>query len=179
MSNMSAVIAMFSSHESAEVAVKALEGDGVDLKAISIVGKGHQTEETVVGYYTTTERMKYWGKTGAFWGGVWGLLFGSAVFMIPGMGALLVAGPVVASIVGALEGAAMVGGLSVIGAGLYSIGVPEDSIVEYEGSLNAGKFMLVVNGSRAEVTRVHHVLGTTDATDMRVFYAEAEAPVLV
>ena len=30
--------------------------------------------------------MKYWGKTGAFWGGFWGILFGSAFFAIPGIG---------------------------------------------------------------------------------------------
>jgi hypothetical protein len=42
-----------------------------------------------------------WGKTGAFWGGFWGLLFGSAFFAIPGIGPVLVAEPLVARIVGA------------------------------------------------------------------------------
>jgi len=37
--------------------------------------------------------MMYWGKMGAFWGGFWGLLFGSAFFAIPGVGPVLVAGP--------------------------------------------------------------------------------------
>jgi hypothetical protein len=59
----------------------------------------------VVGYYNTGDRMKYWGKTGAFWGGFWGLLFGAAFFALPGLGAVFVAGPVVAWIEGALEGA--------------------------------------------------------------------------
>src|SRR5271170_1820008 len=72
---------------------------------------------------TTPDRMKYWGKTGAFWGGFWGLLFGSAFFAIPGIGPVLVAGPLVAWIVGGLEGAALVGGLSAIGAGLVGIGI--------------------------------------------------------
>ena len=30
--------------------------------------------------------MKFWGKLGAFWGGLWSLLFGSALFLIPGIG---------------------------------------------------------------------------------------------
>ena len=42
------------------------------------------------------------------------MLFGSAFFAIPGIGPVLVAGPVVAWIVGALEGAVVVGGLSAI-----------------------------------------------------------------
>ena len=63
------------------------------MQKLSIVGKDYQTEEEVVGYYTTGDRMKAWGKTGAFWGGLWGLLFGSAFFLIPGIGPLLAAGP--------------------------------------------------------------------------------------
>ena len=65
--------------------------------------------------------MKGWGKTGAFWGGLWGMLFGSALFVIPGVGPLFAAGPLVAWIVGALEGAAVIGGMSALGAGLYSV----------------------------------------------------------
>ena len=86
------------------------------MKKLSIVGKDYHTEEHVVGYYTTGDRMMYWGKLGAFWGGFWGLLFGSAFFWVPGIGPLLVAGPLVMWIVGALEEAAVVGGLSALGA---------------------------------------------------------------
>ena len=46
------------------------------------------------------------------------------------------AGPLVAWIVGALEGAVLMGGLSALGAGLYSIGIPKDSVVKYETALN-------------------------------------------
>jgi len=35
-------------------------------------GKGLSHDEQVVGYYNTGDRMKYWGKVGAFWGGFWG-----------------------------------------------------------------------------------------------------------
>jgi hypothetical protein len=79
-----------------------------------------------VGYYNTGDRMKYWGKLGAFWGGFWGLLFGSAFLAIPGIGPVLLAGPLVAWIVGALEGAVLVGGVSAIGAGLYGMGIPKE-----------------------------------------------------
>ena len=58
-----------------------------------------------MGLYNTGDRMKHWGKLGAFWGGLWGMLFGAAFFVIPGLGPVLAAGPVVAWIVGALEGA--------------------------------------------------------------------------
>jgi hypothetical protein len=97
------------------------------MKKLSIVGKDYHTEEHVVGYYNAGDRMKFWGKLGAFWGGLWNLLFGSALFLIPGIGPVVVFGPLVSWMVGALEGAVVVGGLSALGAGLYSIGIPKDS----------------------------------------------------
>jgi hypothetical protein len=102
--------------------------------------------------------MKRWGSTGAFWGGFWGLLFGSAFFAIPGLGPVLVAGPLVAWIVGALEGAVVVGGLSAIGAGLYSIGIPKDSIIEYETALKSDKFLLLAHGTPEEVEQARRIM---------------------
>ena len=116
--NKNAVVALYETHAEAEEAVRELQKSGFDMQKLSIVGKDYQTEEDVVGYYTTGDRMKAWGKSGAFWGGLWGMLFGSAFFIIPGIGPLLAAGPIVGWIVGVLEGAAVLGGLSALGAGL-------------------------------------------------------------
>jgi hypothetical protein len=131
------------------------------MKKLSIVGRDEHTDEHVVGYYNAGDRMKYWGKLGAFWGGFWGLLFGAGFFLIPGIGPLLVAGPLVSWIVGALEGAVVVGGLSAIGAGLYSLGIPKDSILQYEKALKTGKYVLIVHGSMDETTRAKEILNRT------------------
>src|SRR5450432_3339885 len=134
-------VAVYETHPQAEAALKEMQRCGFDMKRLSIVGKDYHTEEQVIGYYNAGDRMKRWGKSGAFWGGMWGLLFGSAFFMIPGFGPILVAGPAVAWIIGALEGAAVLGGLSAVGAGLYSIGIPEDSVVQYEAAIKSDKFL--------------------------------------
>jgi uncharacterized membrane protein len=80
------VVAIYDTHEQAEHAVMELQQAGVDMKSLSIAAKDTHTDEHVVGYYNAGDRMKYWGKIGAFWGGFWGLLFGSAAFAIPGSG---------------------------------------------------------------------------------------------
>jgi hypothetical protein len=54
-----------------------------------------------------------------------------------------------------------VGGLSVLGAGLFSLGIPKDSIVRYETALKTDKFLLIANGSADETTRAKAVLDTT------------------
>jgi hypothetical protein len=173
MSNQNAVVAIYGTHVEAEEAVKKLQQGGIDMKALSIIGKDTHTDEHAVGYYNTGDRMKYWGKTGAFWGGFWGLLFGSAFFVIPGIGPLLVAGPLVAWIVGALEGAVVVGGLSAVGAGLYGIGIPKDSVVQYEMDLKTDKFLLMVHGSATEVEKARGIIERTQPIRVNLHSAEA------
>jgi hypothetical protein len=135
------------------------------MHKLSIVGRDYSTEEGVVGYYNMGDRMLAWGKTGAFWGGLWGMLFGSALFIIPGVGPLFAAGPLVAWIVGALEGATVVGGMSALGAGLYSIGIPRDSVLTYETQIKAGKFVVIAHGTRDELAKSKMVLSNAELHD--------------
>lgn len=161
MSKSNSIVAIYPTHTDAEAAIKELQQSGFDMKKLSIIGRDYHTDEHVVGYYNIGERMKAWGKTGAFWGGLWGFLFGSAFFWIPGLGPLLVAGPLVSWIIGALEGAVVIGGLSALGAGLYSLGIPKDSIVLYETAIKTGKFVLIIHGAQDDTTLAKETLGRT------------------
>jgi len=174
-SNENSVVAIYSLHSDAENAINLLKKSNFNIKKLAIVGRGYHTEDQVVGYYTTGDRMKHWGKNGAFWGGLWGLLVGSAFFLIPGVGPVVVAGSAVAWIVGALEGAVVVGGLSALGAGLYSIGVPKDSALKYESSVKAGKFVLIARGTPIEADLARRILASTAAEEINVHEAEQPA----
>jgi hypothetical protein len=173
MASNNSVVAIYRQHSDADLAIKELQRGGVDLHKLSIVGKGYHTDEQAVGYYTAGDRMKYWGKVGAFWGGFWGLLFGSALFIIPGLGPILAAGPVVAWIVAGLEGAIEVGALGAVGAGLYSIGIPKDSIVKYETALKTDQFLLIVHGTAAEVAQAKDIIETTHPIHFSLHSEEA------
>ena len=176
MSEKNAVVAVYNTHVEAEEGVKELQKSGFDMKKLSIVGKDYHTEEHVTGYYNAGDRMKYWGKMGAFWGGIWGLLLGGAFFAIPGIGPVLVAGPLVAWIVAALEGAAVFGGVSAIGAGLYSVGIPKDSVLRYETALKADKFLVLAHGTVAEVTKARDILRTTRAAEIGMHAGQLSQP---
>ncbi len=162
MSNLESVVATYQTHQQAEQAIKELQQAGVDMKSLSIAGRNTHTDEHVVGYYNAGDRMKYWGKIGAFWGGFWGLLFGSAFFAIPGIGPILVGGPLVAWIIAALEGAVEVGALSAVGAGLVSIGIPHDSVVKYDTALRTDSFLLVVHGTPEAIKKAKDILKGTE-----------------
>jgi hypothetical protein len=161
MNDNNAIVAVYPSHLAAELAVKELQKSGFDMRKLSIVGRDYHTDEQVVGYYNAGDRMKAWGKTGAFWGGIWGLLFGSAFFFIPGVGPLFMAGPLVGWILGGLEGAVVVGGLSALGAGLFSVGIPKDSVLQYETAIKTGKYVLIAHGSAADAANAKDILNRT------------------
>ena len=171
MSEKNSAVAIFNNHTEAEDAVKELQKAGFDMKKLSIVGKDYHSDEHVVGYYNTGDRVKYWGKLGAFWGGLWGFLFGSAFFFIPGIGPIVVGGPLVSWIIGALEGAVIVGGMSTVGAALYSIGIPRDSVLKYETSLKSNKFVLVAHGTNEEAEKAKKILETTNAVETAIHHA--------
>lgn len=160
------VVAVFETHEAAESAVRQLDKAGVDMHTLSIVGQGYEKEEKVLGYYTTGDRMKVWGKRGAFWGGIWGWLFGAAFFVIPGVGQIAVAGPLVAGLVSALRGAAIVGGISALGGALSGLGLPKDAVIRYEAAIQADQFVVIAQGTEAEVSRARSLLAGANPTTL-------------
>ena len=164
MSNPDSTFFVFDNHAAAEDAIRTLGKSGFNMKKLSLVGKGYHSEEKPMGFYTAGDRIKAWGGTGAFWGGIWGLLLAPAVFVLPGLGVVGMAGPLVATLVGALEGAVVVGGLSALGAALTQIGVPKDQVIKYEAALKVDKYLLVVHGSAQDQEKARSVLAQAKTT---------------
>ena len=164
MENVNSVVAVFADHDAAEVGVKKLAAAGFELKNLTVVGKGYHTDEKITGFYNTGDRVKFWGSRGAFWGGFWGLFFGGLFMTIPVVGHVVILGYLAAVTISALESAVVVGGVSALGAALFSIGIPKDSVLAYEAAVKADDFLVMVHGSAEEIARAKTILGTTDAT---------------
>jgi hypothetical protein len=165
-------VAVFDRHEDAEAAIRKLQSSGFDMRRLSIVGRDYLTEEHPVAFFNPGDQVKYWGKRGAFWGSIFGILFAPAFFWIPGIGPILTGGLIGSAIMGTLEGAAVgaaVGGASgVLSAGLASLGIPKDSVIQYETSVKANKFLLIANGTAAEAERARSILAEMGAKDLQV-----------
>lgn len=162
------VVAVFPGHDVAEAAVKALTAAGVAIKAISIVGKGYHTEEKVLGFYNMGDRVRFWGSRGAFWGGLWGLFFGGMFLTLPVTGPVILVGYVAAAAVSAIEGAAMVGGLSALGAALAGIGIPRDSVLQYETAIAADGFLVMAHGTAGDMAQAEYVLKGLDPSHLEL-----------
>ncbi len=155
-------VAVFVRHEDAEVAIRELQRVGFDMKNLSIVGRDYHTEEHAVGFYNAGDRVRHWGKFGAFWGGLFGIVFAPAFFFIPGIGPILTGGLIGSFLMGTIEGAAVGaavgGGASVLAAGLAGMGIPKDSVIRYENDVKANKFLLIASGNTAQVDQVRAIL---------------------
>lgn len=154
---------IYNTHVEVEDAIHSLHRSGFDVTTLSVVGKGYHSEEHPVGFYTVGDRIRSWGGVGAFWGGIWGLLIPPAVFFVPGLGLLALAGPLVTALVSALEGAVVVGGVSALGAALVNIGFEKDQVIKYETALKVDKYVLIVHGSAEDQAKARAVLANSKA----------------
>jgi hypothetical protein len=92
------------------------------------------------------------------------LFFGGLFLTSPVVGHVVVLGYLATIAITAIENAVMVGGLSALGAALYSIGVPKDSVIQYEIALKADNFLVMAHGAAEEIARAKTILGTANPT---------------
>ena len=168
MEKADTVIAVFADHNAAEAAVKTLTAAGFEMKNLSVVGKGYRTDEKVVGFYNTGDRIKFWGTRGALWGGLWGMFFGGLFLTIPVVGHVVVLGYLASIAIYGIENAIVVGGMSALGAALYGIGVPKDSVIQYESAVKADSFLAMAHGTADEIVRAKAILGTANPSSLDV-----------
>jgi len=180
LSKADIAVAVYDLHTQAETAVKVLQRAGFDMRKISIIGRDYHTEEHVIGFLNASDRAKVFGKFGAFWGGLTGVLFGSAMMFVPVVGHVIVLGPLAAALFSGLQGAVLVGGISALAGALMAVGIPKDSVLRYETALKADKFMLVVNADAQEIRRAQELLKTSGLSsfDHHRLQDEVRSPVL-
>jgi NAD-dependent SIR2 family protein deacetylase len=74
-----------------------------------------------------------------------------------------------------LEGAVAVGGLSAIGAGLFGMGIPKDSVIKYEAAIKTDKYLLMVHGTSADVAKAKDILAGTGPAELSLHATETVA----
>src|SRR5215472_11926698 len=117
---LNSIIAVYDRQSDAESGLLDLQRSGFDLMKVSILGKENEGGEQMVGHYSTGGRMKYVGARGAFWNDLWKRLPGAACFDIPGIGRILMAGPMTVWAISALD-ESEIEDLTAVGNCLFSL----------------------------------------------------------
>jgi hypothetical protein len=109
---------------------------------------------------------------GALLGGALGWMVGIGALAIPGLGAFIAAGPIMAALAGAAGGAAA-GGLT---GALIGMGIPEYEAKRYEGKVKDGNILLSVHTEDSEERdRAKKILENGGAEDIS-YTGEASVP---
>jgi len=162
-----AVFGIYSSSIDAECGAADLISAGFAATDISVllsdVHGAHHAGSHEVGHAKATkapEGASAGATAGGLLGGALGILAGVGALLIPGIGPMVAAGPILAGLAGLGAGGA-VGGL--MGA-LVGLGIPEYEAKRYEGGVKDGGTLLSVHcDSPGQVKRAKQVLNSSGA----------------
>jgi hypothetical protein len=162
------VVGVYKSLDEAEQAVRALASGGFPIQKVSIIAKDLRDSRRVHGYVTACDAARSSATTGAWVGGIFGLLVGAAFLWVPGVGPLVVAGSLASMLMGGIEGA--VAGAAVMGVlgWLTALGISKEKILKYEEAVKAGKFLVIAHAPEADVKKARDILAGSKPDQVEV-----------
>jgi hypothetical protein len=161
VSSEDSVARVYDRQEEVRSVVARLQAADFDMRKVSVVGKEDLGSQQVFGCYRDGAGMKYLGKSEKFWGPLWEVLCGWAFFSVPGIGPVLVAGPLAGWMVATLSNAVIFGGLTALGTGLYSIGIPQAEVFLCEGAVREGRYMVLAHGTASAIRTAREIPGVS------------------
>ncbi len=174
-------VGLFYSRDEAERALRALKDDGFDMNRVNVIAKDADQVTQAAGIDTAqdegnnaAEGAGAGATTGTVLGGIGGLLVGLGTLAIPGVGPIIVAGEAATAIATTLAGAGIGAAAGGIIGGLVGLGIPEDQAKIYSDRVGSGSYLIMVNGTDADISRAERILrdngieeyGVYDANDI-------------
>lgn len=149
------IVGVFYKEREASQAIEDLKSQGFLTEDISVIGRNKDDIESISEETGTKapEGMASGAATGGLLGGVTGLLAGIGALAIPGIGPIVAAGPIAATLAGAVVGAGT-GGLV---GGLIGLGFPEDEAKTYDKYVDEGHILVMVEADSTQANTVYSV----------------------
>jgi len=157
------VLACFRSEDTVQRTLDRLAEEDFPLDQVSLLARAGGSGDDPLGVYysNTDERIKGWGKLGAIWGGLLGGMVG--MFVLPGIGPLMIAGPVIEMLLGAGLGGALGAGsaaLSELSVAIHRMGVPAEQLQEIEEQIKSGHYVLTLIVDRDQAAKWQYLVGS-------------------
>jgi len=158
----SVVIGVFHSQEQAEQSVQELKRKGFEQE-LSLIAKEERstqeaTDEEVISF--EEQDLSEGTYTGGVLGGVAGLVAGAGALLIPGIGPIIAAGPLAATLTGIVTGG--------IAGGLIDYGIPEERGEYYEEQVRQGGILITLRSSDEKVEEAASIMRENDADDVEI-----------
>jgi uncharacterized protein (TIGR02271 family) len=149
------IVGVFHNEHEASRAIEDLKSRGFLTEDISVIARDKRDVDAISDETGTKapEGMASGAATGGLLGGVTGLLAGIGALAIPGIGPIIAAGPIAATLAGAAVGAGT-GGLV---GGLIGLGIPEDEAESYDNYVDEGRILVMVDADSSRSNDVYEV----------------------
>lgn len=141
-----ATLTVFKSPSDAESAIRQLAKDAYDLGRVSMVGRDAGDLHAADVVHGKVQTSVPTAGTPS-WAGIRGMLVNSGFIVVPSIGPLLVAGPLLTWIVQSMGTAFGPNKQDALAAGLHHLGIPEQSVLRCEAALRIGKVVVIAEGS--------------------------------
>ncbi|HEY9882741.1 MAG TPA: DUF2382 domain-containing protein [Thermosynechococcaceae cyanobacterium] len=174
-------IGVFSSRAEAEQALRQLQASGFNMDHVSIVTRDGDRSGSLAGAETTRvgnkadEGAGVGAVSGGALGGITGLLVGLGTLAIPGVGPIMLAGAAATAIATTLAGGAIGAASGGLLGGLIGLGVPEAEAKRYNDRVAQGDYLVVVDGTEAELRSAETILKGRGLRDWQVVAIPASA----
>lgn len=159
------IVGVFHSEQEASSAIQSLKRTGYHADDISIITRDKKDMRKLEDETGTMapEGAAGGAATGGVLGGIGGLLAGLGALAIPGIGPILAAGPLAATLAGAAVGAA---GGGIVG-GLIGLGIPENEAQEYDNAVDEGKILVIVDTDESNRSEVYRIFRDNNSANRR------------
>jgi uncharacterized membrane protein len=149
------IVGVFYTEHEASRAIEDLKDHGFLTEDISVIARNKRDVEAINDETGSKapEGMASGAATGGILGGVTGLLAGIGALAIPGIGPIIAAGPIAATLTGVAVGAGT-GGLV---GGLIGLGIPEDEAEAYDNDVDEGRILVMVDAGDTRANEVYSV----------------------
>ncbi|WP_375472185.1 general stress protein [uncultured Nostoc sp.] len=168
-------VGVFSHRRDVEHALHELKKVGFDMNRVSVITQDGDRDDIAGADVSdrvgdqSDEGAKVGAATGGALGGLAGLLVGLGTLAIPGIGPIMLAGAAATTLATTLAGAGIgaVAG-SLLGA-LIGLGIPEERARVYDERVKRGHYLVIVDGTDAEILRAEAILNNQGVEEFGVY----------
>lgn len=177
-------VGVFSIHSQAENALNELSRSGFGMDRVAIVARdtdkleqsdriGNTKVQDADDETLADEGLKTGATAGGVVGGLTGLLVGLGTLAIPGVGPIMLAGATATAIATSLAGGAIGAATGGIVGGLVGLGIPEDRAQDYHDRVVRGEYLVIIDGTAAEIAQAGEILKHHGVSQWEVYTAPA------
>jgi hypothetical protein len=167
-------VGVFSRRQDAEAALYELKNSGFPMERVSVIAQdsdsniaGAEVKENVGNL--ADEGASLGAVSGGALGGLTGLLVGLGSLAIPGVGPVMLAGATATALATTLAGGAIGAAAGSLLGGLIGLGIPEEQAKSYNSRVEKGHYLIIVDGSDAEIAQAEMILMRKGIEDYSVY----------